>query len=82
MKTKGWKKAASGYFKRSEDGHVELDEIKATCERHADLCRQYAKCSMDLQMNDAQLEILSETAENLRQRHAQIRRNIDEKPRK
>ncbi|VDO44258.1 unnamed protein product [Haemonchus placei] len=64
----------------SADGHEELDEIKATCERHADLCRQYAKCSLDLQMNDAQLEILSETAETLRQRHAQIRRTIDEKP--
>ncbi|VDP34431.1 unnamed protein product [Heligmosomoides polygyrus] len=65
----------------SSDGHVELDEIKATCERHADLCQQYAKCSLDLQMNDAQLEILSETAETLRQRHAEIRRIIDEKPR-
>ncbi|KAJ1347247.1 hypothetical protein KIN20_002264 [Parelaphostrongylus tenuis] len=63
------------------DDREELKEIKTTCERHADLCRQYADCSLSLQMNDAQLEILSETAQTLRERHARIRRTIDEKPR-
>uniref|UniRef100_A0A0K0DE94 Uncharacterized protein n=1 Tax=Angiostrongylus cantonensis TaxID=6313 RepID=A0A0K0DE94_ANGCA len=66
-------------FLRHDDDQ-ELNKIKTTCARHADLCRQYADCSLALQMNDAQLDILSETAETLRQRHARIRRIIDEKP--
>uniref|UniRef100_A0A1I7XTA7 RBD domain-containing protein n=1 Tax=Heterorhabditis bacteriophora TaxID=37862 RepID=A0A1I7XTA7_HETBA len=65
---------------KSHDGRVELDEIKATCAQHENLCRQFAECSMELQQNDAQLEILGETATFLKNRHQQIRRNISEKP--
>ncbi|CAI4221239.1 unnamed protein product [Auanema sp. JU1783] len=64
---------------KSHDGHVELEEIKATCKKHETLCRQFAECSRELSQNDAQLEILGETATFLRHQHAQIRKIIDEK---
>lgn len=58
---------------------MELDEIKETCKKHEDLCRQFTECCRELQQNDAQLEILGETATYLRKKHEQIRRTMRER---
>ncbi|PAV75977.1 hypothetical protein WR25_01587 [Diploscapter pachys] len=58
---------------RSHDGHVELDEMKATCVKHKELCRQFAECSREMRQNEGQLEILAETGNQLKDRHAAIK---------
>lgn len=58
---------------------MELEDIKATCKKHEHLCAQFTECCRELQQNDAQLEILGETATYLRKKHEQVRRNMKER---
>jgi chromosome segregation ATPase len=47
----------------------ELHLIKSLCAKHEMLCCAFAKWKSDIEQNDAQLEILNETALALRNRH-------------
>ncbi|VDM43217.1 unnamed protein product [Toxocara canis] len=65
---------------KNNDLRNELNCIKKICANHEALCRSFAKWKADIDENDAQLEILSETMESLRNRHRKISDQLARKP--
>ncbi|CAD6188589.1 unnamed protein product [Caenorhabditis auriculariae] len=57
-----------------------VEEMRKTCARHQDLREQFNACLHDLKQNEAQLEILRETAVQLEERHTGIRRLLESAP--
>uniref|UniRef100_A0A915AMZ9 Tektin n=1 Tax=Parascaris univalens TaxID=6257 RepID=A0A915AMZ9_PARUN len=65
---------------KNNDIRKELNSIKKICANHETLCRSFTKWKADIDENNAQLEILSETMESLRNRHRKIRDRLSRKP--
>uniref|UniRef100_A0AC34GS07 Uncharacterized protein n=1 Tax=Panagrolaimus sp. ES5 TaxID=591445 RepID=A0AC34GS07_9BILA len=64
----------------SENLKDELHLIKSLCAKHEMLCCAFAKWKSDIEQNDAQLEILNETAVALRNRHKVLTDMLTNKP--
>ncbi|CAJ0580738.1 unnamed protein product, partial [Mesorhabditis spiculigera] len=61
-----------------EDGNgtVELLTMQRSCDRQHKLLNVMEECIRQLHQNDAQLDILAETANFLKKRHDEIKKNI------
>ncbi|CAI5446650.1 unnamed protein product [Caenorhabditis angaria] len=57
-------------FKQPNDGE---EEMKKSWIRHEKLCAQLEACSLDLKQNEAQMDILTETGSELKEKHKKIR---------
>uniref|UniRef100_A0A914D907 Uncharacterized protein n=1 Tax=Acrobeloides nanus TaxID=290746 RepID=A0A914D907_9BILA len=70
----------SNTSKSCEDLRVELDTIKSLCAKHESLCTNFEKWKSKLEQNDAQFEILNETARALRSRNKMLKDLLSKRP--
>uniref|UniRef100_A0A8R1EAF9 Uncharacterized protein n=1 Tax=Caenorhabditis japonica TaxID=281687 RepID=A0A8R1EAF9_CAEJA len=54
------------------------EEMKKGWVRHEKLCAQLEACSLDLKQNEAQMDILTATGGELKEKHKKIRGLLDE----
>lgn len=66
--------------KSCTDIQDELKTIKQLCAKHEKLCLCFSRWKTNVEQNDAQLQILNETATSLRYRHKMLTEMISLKP--
>uniref|UniRef100_A0A7E4WC89 Uncharacterized protein n=1 Tax=Panagrellus redivivus TaxID=6233 RepID=A0A7E4WC89_PANRE len=73
-------KQTSAQTLSSDNVKDELNLIKSLCVKHEMLCCAFSKWKNDIEQNDAQLEILNETAVALRNRHKVLTEMLTHSP--